>query len=109
MGLKNVRVVEAFSWDYFATDENKYDFVFVDGDHKRIREDLPWWNRLNVDGLFFHHDFSPNGSTRACPPVYRNLLAFRDWLGREFDVLIVDDEKVGMAGFYRRADDPDWS
>lgn len=109
-GFPNVSVMEVRSWDYLAMidGEHRYDLVFVDGDHKRVRRDLPWWNRLTDGGLFVFHDYSPSGSGRACPPVYRALNDFRAWLGRDFDVLVVDDREVGLAGWYRRGDDPDW-
>lgn len=91
---------------YLALTENgrgkKYDLIFVDGDHKRIRDDLPWFNRLKIGGLFLHHDYSPLESARPCPPVYEALNEFAAKLGREPDVLVVDDTGVGLAGWYRR-------
>lgn len=107
----NVVVRCIHSWDFLAEFHNewKYDLIFVDGDHKRVRLDLPWWNHLAVGGLFLFHDYTPLGSPRHCPPVYEVLNKFRDWLGRDFDVLVVDNEKVGMAGFYKQAGDPVWS
>jgi len=83
--------------------QKKHNLIFVDGDHKRIRADLPWWNRLKVDGLFLHHDYSPLESARPCPPVFEALNEFSARLGREPDVLLVDDTGVGLWGMYRRA------
>lgn len=80
----------------------EYDLIFVDGDHKHIRDDLPWWNRLKVGGLFLHHDYSPLESARPCPPVYEALNDFAARLGRQPDVLVVDDTRVGIWGMYRR-------
>ena len=105
--FKNISVICRYSWDYLQMIDSEwmFDMIFVDGDHKRVREDFPWWNRLNPGGLFFFHDYSPNGSGRACPSVYRALESFKGWLGRKFDVMIVDDQQVGMAGYYKRAED----
>ncbi|HML23514.1 MAG TPA: class I SAM-dependent methyltransferase [Aggregatilinea sp.] len=102
----NVTVVAAASWDYLAHYRLPLlDLVFVDGDHARVRRDLPWWNLLRPGGLMVFHDYSPEGTYRACPPVFEALNEFAELLGRAFDVLVVDDGGVGMAGFYRRADD----
>lgn len=81
----------------------KYDLIFVDGDHKHIRDDLPWWNRLKIGGLFLHHDYSPLESARPCPPVFEALNEFAAKMGREPDVLVVDDAGVGLWGMYRRS------
>src|SRR5574342_759637 len=61
----NIEVVEAISWDYLKTYRGPYlDAIFVDGDHKRVQLDMPWWDWLNPDGLMIFHDFSPAESTR---------------------------------------------
>lgn len=82
-----------------------FDVIFVDGDHKAIREDLRWWSHLPDGGWMVFHDFSPVTSWRACPPVYVAVNEFGDQLGREADWLCVDDAQVGMAGYQRHADD----
>ena len=87
---------------YLEADDRMYDMIFVDGDHKRIRRDLPWYNRLHTDGLFLHHDFSPAGSSLPCPPVYRALNEFAARLDHPADVLVVDNTGTGIAGWYRR-------
>lgn len=98
----NVQCVNAISWEYLAANpEATFDMVFVDGDHARISKDMPWWDRLRSGGLFFHHDYSPEDSWRPCPPVYDELNRFCAALKRGFDVLIVDDGKAGMAGWYK--------
>lgn len=105
---RRITVVEQRSWDYLATYTGApFDLIFVDGDHKNVRRDLPWRRHLAVGGVMVFHDFSPNGSARPCPPVYRALLEFRTELqakqaDREFDVLVVDDTGVGMAGFVKQ-------
>jgi len=90
------------SWDYLKVSKLMYDFVFVDGDHARVAWDLPWFNRLQPNGLILFHDFSPAGSTRQCPPVYEGVLKLAHDLGRDPDVWLADEGQVGMAGFYRR-------
>lgn len=106
-----VEVVQALSWDYLASYEGEpFDFIFVDGDHKNIRLDLPWWDHLREGGMMLFHDYSPNGTPRPCPPVYRALNEFRDRMTHDFDVRVIDDTGVGMVGFVRRAGevyDPD--
>lgn len=87
---------------YLGADDRTYDMIFVDGDHKHIRRDLPWYNRLHTDGLFLHHDFSPAGSSLPCPPVYRALNEFAEHLDHPADVLVVDNTGTGIAGWYRR-------
>lgn len=107
----NVSVVQRPSWEYLEmlAPDWMFDMIFVDGDHKQIRRDFPYWNRLKVGGLMFFHDFSPNGSGRPCPPAYRGILSFEEFIGRKFDILIVDDQNVGMAGYYKQAEDRVWA
>lgn len=87
---------------YLELSDHLYDLIFVDGDHKNIVLDLPWYNRLRTDGLFLHHDFSPAGSSRACPPVFEGLTEFSRVLEHEPDVLLRDPTHTGLAGWYRR-------
>lgn len=101
----NVQVVEFVSWDYFSVTtkfNREYDFIFVDGDHKQIDRDLAWFNRLSIGGLIMFHDYSPKDSTRPCPPVYRAVNEMGKQLGRKPNILIIDGNKVGLAGFYRQ-------
>jgi predicted O-methyltransferase YrrM len=103
LGFRNVnfKVVKS-SWDYYReiTDyknEPLYDFVFVDGDHNRVSNDLAWWNQIRDNGLFVFHDYTPKETT-----VTRVLDRFKEQLGKEqFDVLIVDKDQIGMTGFYK--------
>lgn len=95
----NVKVAQAISWDYLDTyDGPPLDMIFVDGDHKRAVKDLPWWAWLADGGLMLFHDYS----RERCPPVYEAVNGLGKMLGREPDVLIVDDQEIGMAGFYNR-------
>lgn len=108
-GARNVAVVCAYSWDYLARYTGaELDLIFVDGDHKQVKRDLPWWNWLRVGGVMVFHDYSPGQSARPCPPVYRALNEFSAWLRREPDVLIVDDGLAGMAGYTKLEGDPQW-
>ena len=96
-----VTVLKAKSWEYLAKHKGEYDVIFVDGDHKHITLDLPWWDRLRTGGLMIFHDYSPDGTPRACPPVFAavNQMA-RDMLRTEPDTFVIDQDGVGMAGFY---------
>ena len=104
--LYNVTVVQDVSWDYHATYTGPHlDLVFVDGDHANVRRDFVWWEWLKPGGLMLFHDYSPEGTWRACPPVYAALNERRAQVGRDFDVLISDEAGVGMAGWYKEAID----
>lgn len=100
----NVQILHRISWKYLEESDGtaEYNFIFVDGDHKRVRLDFPYFNRLLEGGLIMFHDYSPFGSRRQCPPVYEAINWLAEHLGREPDVLIVDDGDVGLAGFIRK-------
>jgi predicted O-methyltransferase YrrM len=100
----NVKVLHRISWEYLKENSGTADlnFIFVDGDHKRVKKDFPFFNRLIDGGLMVFHDYSPLGSKRHCPPVYEAVNNLAKHLGRKPDVLIIDDGNVGMAGFYRQ-------
>ena len=101
-GYQNIYPMVTESWTYHAqATAITRDMVFVDGDHNQIRRDMVWWNSLRQGGLMLFHDYSPADSTHPSPPVYSTLNAWRDKLKRDFDVLVVDDEKTGLAGWYR--------
>lgn len=99
---RNVTVLPKISWEYLAEYTGQpFDVIFVDGDHKRIALDMPWWEWVKPGGLFFHHDYSPAGTYRECPPVYECLNEWAQRMEHPLDVLVVDDGGVGMAGFYK--------
>lgn len=99
----NATVVEKLSWDYLADYAGpELDFIFVDGDHKRVLRDMPWWNHLKVGGLMMFHDYAPEGTPRPCPPVWFAVNAWTAQLGRGLDVEVIDDTGVGLAGLVRR-------
>jgi predicted O-methyltransferase YrrM len=98
-GCRNITAIVEASATYFGmTATATWDMVFVDGDHNRIARDLPWFNRLSVGGLFLCHDYSP----KACPIVYNELNGLAAKLGRQFDVILVDSDDIGMVGLRRR-------
>lgn len=109
---KRVTLLADLSWDYLEQHQidgdPPFDVIFVDGDHAQILRDLPWFDQVRPGGLMIFHDYSPADSPRPCPPVYDALNAMRDALGRDFDVWVVDDTRVGLAGFIRRAEDEGW-
>lgn len=94
-------------WDFYTSqyDRRPLDLVFVDGSHlaEDVALDCRWFGRLRSGGLILFHDYSPAGSVRPCPSVMGAVDDFALGLGREPDVLVVDDTEVGMAGWYRRA------
>lgn len=100
----NVRPHGSGAWLEHAIAEGlSYDMIFVDGDHKHVALDLPFWNLLRRNGLFVHHDYSMPGSKRECPPVYDNLNIFVEEMNLPFHVLVEDETGVGLAGSYRTA------
>jgi len=101
---RRAQVLVTRSVDYLAAyDGPAFDMIYVDGDHKRVVADLPWFNWLRVGGLMLFHDYAPEGARVPCPPVYVGVNLLAQALGRPLDVLIVDDGQVGMAGMYRGA------
>lgn len=99
----NMKIVHAVSWEYYKPGTADLNFIFIDGDHKHVKLDFPFYNLLVDGGLMIFHDYSPLGSQRQCPPVYDGVNDLAKYLGREPDVLIIDDGQVGMAGFRRRS------
>ena len=91
----NVEIIQAKSWDWLEYYKGPFfNFVFVDGDHGRVREDLPWWDWVVEGGLMLFHDYSP----KECPPVYN---AVNEFFKDSPDILLMDTEERGMIGFYK--------
>jgi predicted O-methyltransferase YrrM len=107
-GYPNVELRGMRSTDLLAAYEGPdLDLIFVDGDHKIVRDDLPWWNWLKVDGLMIHHDYSQaDAPYRPCRWVWDALNDLAAAL-HPFDVLIENEFHEGMAGWYRR-DGEEW-
>jgi predicted O-methyltransferase YrrM len=99
----NVTVVQEKSWDYYVRTGGTYDLIFVDGDHGQVERDLVWWNRVKPGGLFLFHDYSPDGARRPCQEVYNAVNLFSVEIVQLLDILIVDEQKVGMAGFIQKS------
>ena len=96
--FQNVTIVVKKSWNHLAGYGGPpLDLIFVDGDHKRIKKDMPWWGWAREGGLMLFHDYCPE----QCPPVYQAVSEMAALLGRHPDVSIMDDQKIGMAGFYK--------
>lgn len=95
----NIEVVQAVSWEFLDTYTGpKLDMIFVDGNHNRVAKDMPWFNWLNDNGLMLFHDYSVDSS----PVVFDTVNLFAAGLGRELDIKIVDSNKIGMAGLFRK-------
>ena len=105
VGQLGISVCDEKSEDYlmFANEQGlSFDLIFVDGDHANVAHDLPFYNLLRPDGLFLHHDYSPQGSARECIPVFDALNHFGRQLNHWPDVLVQDDTLVALAGWYKR-------
>lgn len=99
----SVYVHKAKSIDLLAAyDGTELDMIMVDGDHKGVRADFPWWNFLKVGGLMLFHDYNPPGSyLRPCKWVWNALNDFSRIIHQP-DVQIIDHHGESMVGFYRR-------
>ncbi len=100
---RNIEVVNVDSVDYLrhCPISQMFEMVFIDGDHKWIWRDLGYWKHVRGSGLLLCHDYSPAGAPHPCQTVYDAVNEFaRIVVNRDPDVLIVDDSKTGMAGFY---------
>jgi len=106
---KNVKVLDWKSTDLLASYTGpKLDMLFVDGDHDNIALDMPWWNWIKDGGLMLHHDYTPKGAPRQTPVVYAELERFKAFIGRGPEVIVIDDQGTGMAGWYKRKGDKQW-
>jgi len=98
--FSNIEIQTIASWDLLETYAGpEFDLIWIDGDHKNVARDILWWRWLSPGGLMVFHDYS--GPQSPSPShVYFVLNACKE-ISREFDVLIVDDRGVGMAGWYK--------
>jgi predicted O-methyltransferase YrrM len=108
---RNAEVLHTTSVELLRRDRRRWDMVFVDGDHKHVNYDLPWFNRLRTGGppctigggLMLFHDYTPaDALQRSHVEVYEAVNRLAAHLGRELDVVLVDEYRVGMAGLFRR-------
>jgi len=47
----NVDVLQTWSWRYLTCCSIMWNMILVDGNHKKVEADLPWFNRLTEGGL----------------------------------------------------------
>jgi len=100
----NIQVVCETSDSFFTSNDSRYDFIFVDGDHtvNGVLRDCRFYERLHPGGLLFFHDYSTGSSWRPCPDVIEAVRRFGLELGKEKpDIHISDMSGVGLAGFYK--------
>jgi predicted O-methyltransferase YrrM len=105
VNFPHIDVLETRSVDWLEhLSDNSLDMVYIDGDHQRIADDLPFYNKLKIGGLKFHHDYCPAApectGPRPCRWVYETLNKFADKM-HSFDVLMVDHNREGVGGWYR--------
>ncbi len=65
-------------------------------------------SRLRASLVFIDESgllMAPLGQT---PIVYQELERFKEFLGRRADVLMIDDQGTGMAGWYKKKGDRTW-
>lgn len=79
-----------------------WDFIFIDADHKDIKFDVQWFNRLNDNGMIVFHDYSNSESKSPCLPVWNELTTLTHSYG-DFDIEVIDTvNKFGMAGWIKK-------
>lgn len=89
-------------YDFCINQDWLFDFIFIDGDHKDIKFDVQWYNRLNDNGMIVFHDYSNSESKSPCLPVWNELTTLTHSYG-DFDIKVVDTvNKFGMAGWIKR-------
>ncbi len=98
-----VKVVRNTSKEFWATDGQTFEMIFVDGDHSRamVLHDSQFFNRLQPGGAILFHDYSPDDSLR---PSGGSYLALNELQAkhRKADITVVGDGKIGMLGWIRR-------
>jgi predicted O-methyltransferase YrrM len=93
----NINILCKVSWEYLKEYNGpELGMIFVDGDHKRVALDLAWWDKLQVGGLMLFHDYAPHEIY-----VRAAVSCLRENLGREPDVLVLDNKDEGLAGYYK--------
>ena len=93
-----VSVVHDKSWDFLKTYQGEpFDLVFVDGNHRHVAFDNPWFHKLKEAGWILYHDWS----TWGCWHVVEAVELMSRHLKRRPDFELVDTNQKGMAGFRR--------
>lgn len=97
---RKVELLRMRSWAYLEQYAGqRWDMVFVDGCHREIWRDMPFYNQVKVDGLFMSHDYIP----ARFPFVVEALDSLTVQFSRPFDVKIFDDRGAGVVGMIRQA------
>jgi len=95
----NVKVLQIASWDFFLPNAGRlWDMIFVDGCHRAIWKDMPFYNTVRPGGLFMSHDYIP----ARFPFVVEALDSLKEQFGRLYDVRIYDDRGCGVVGMVRQ-------
>jgi len=90
------------SWDYLSTYTGpRLDLILVDGSHRDVWQDAPWWNWLCINGLILFHDYSSISFTN----IYKCVNELKHVLERQFDVYIGNSTRA-FVGYYLKAGDP---
>jgi len=98
----NVKVLQQASWDFFLPNAGRlWDMIFVDGCHRAIWKDMPFYNTVRPGGLFVSHDYIPE----RFPFVVEALDSLTKQFARPYDVRIYDDRECGVVGMVRREDE----
>jgi len=96
---RHVQLIKQASWDFFnAHPGRQWDLIFVDGCHREIWRDMPFYNMVRPGGLFLSHDYIP----ARFPFVVEALDTLTTQFDRPFDVRIYDDRGCGVVGMARR-------
>lgn len=95
----NIQVLRMASWDYLvAHNDLKWDMIFVDGCHRAIWRDMPFYSTVEPGGIFLSHDYVP----ARFPFVVEALDSLTKQFARPYDVRIYDDRGCGVVGMVRR-------
>ena len=97
--LTNVTVLNLSSADYLNSySGQEFDLIFIDGDHRHVELDLPWWDYVAPGGVMLFHDYTVG--------LFDDLVAivnsFMTRLGKTFDIYVMaTDTNRGFVGVYK--------
>lgn len=90
--------------EYFATHNEKFDVIFIDGLHyyEQVKKDFENSIRvLNNNGMIIFHDMLPLNPKWAVVPVPENLETYGCWMGdvwkMAFDLIAMPDIKFRLV------------
>lgn len=81
----NVNVIAITSDEFFKSNEDKFDLIFIDGDHEssQVEKDIiNAWNSLEKGGIIVMHDINP--PTKAHQEIPRKQLSWTGDVWRSF-------------------------